>query len=253
MSILKREFIVFLTAVMFFTRIPVPGNLPFSAELLNQASRWFPFVGWIVGVWIAGVYWVGVQYWSPPIAVGTALAFGLLLTGSFHEDGFADVCDGFGGGYTADKVLEIMKDSRLGTYGAAGLFFMLGLKWLLLSQAPPRTVIWAFFAGHALSRAAPLVLLRFSRYARKDSESKAKPLATTLTPTSFLVGILFGLTPLLLSGLPFLWMSVFPVLVVTLILMKWFESRIGGYTGDCLGAVQQVSELIIYLCLAVTL
>lgn len=111
----------FFTALMFFTRIPVPGSIPYSKELLNKALRFFPLVGGIVGGIGAGILWLGMLIFPFPLALLLSMVVTIFITGAFHEDGFADFCDGYGGGITKERILEIMKDSRLGTYGTIGL------------------------------------------------------------------------------------------------------------------------------------
>ena len=113
---MKKEVQIFLTAVMFYTRIPVPSWVNHDADYLNKATKYFPLIGWIVGI-IAVLVFVGANYlFNPSIAIIISMAASVLLTGAFHEDGFADVCDGFGGGWTKEKILMIMKDSRVGAY-----------------------------------------------------------------------------------------------------------------------------------------
>src|SRR5258708_5864215 len=125
---IKKEFHIFLTAVMFYTRIPCPKWVDHSSEFLNKATRYFPLIGWIVGAFCFGTYY-GLQYIYPiEIAIIISMAAGILITGAFHEDGFADVCDGFGGGWTKQKILDIMKDSHIGAYGVIGLILLFLLK-----------------------------------------------------------------------------------------------------------------------------
>ena len=171
----------------------------------------------------------------------------ILLTGAFHEDGWADVCDGFGGGMTKMRVLEIMKDSRLGTYGTIGLIFMLGGKWLALSSlAEFNLVVPLLLVAHPLSRFAGASLIYTQSYVRENEDSKAKPLATQMSEQSLLVVAILGLLPLWILPFRFWWMLV-GVTAVTYLMGRYYVRRIGGYTGDCLGAVQQVTELTIYL------
>jgi adenosylcobinamide-GDP ribazoletransferase len=121
----------FVAAVRFLTRIPVPGpETPVAA--LAPAVGWFPVVGGLVGLATAGFYAAALRLWAPNVAAVIAIAFGLLLTGGFHEDGFTDAVDGLGGGFTKDRVLEIMKDSRIGAFGAMGLWCLLSLRWSAL-------------------------------------------------------------------------------------------------------------------------
>jgi len=136
---MKKQVRIFLTAIMFLTRIRVPASVDHSPEYLGQAPRYFPVVGWIVGAVSALFYLLGSRFVSTDAGVLAAMVAGILVTGALHEDGFADVCDGFGGGWTKEKILEIMKDSRIGAYGAIGLIALLATKFILLKALPSFT------------------------------------------------------------------------------------------------------------------
>jgi adenosylcobinamide-GDP ribazoletransferase len=251
-GIWRRELAAIRAAVMFFTRLPVPSSARHDPADLQRAAAWFPLVGWLVGAVAAGVWWAAAQVWSPAVASGLSLVATVLLTGAFHEDGFADVCDGFGGGYTKERVLEIMRDSRVGAFGAIGVVMMLGLKWQTVA-ALPATLGGAavLFAGHAVSRAAAVSLMAMLPYVREEA-GKAKPLATELSGGRLVVALACGLAPLALLPGRCAW-SVAGIMVVWLLLAKWFKRRIGGYTGDCLGAAQQVTEVGFYLSITALL
>ncbi|MDP2107868.1 MAG: adenosylcobinamide-GDP ribazoletransferase, partial [Rhodocyclaceae bacterium] len=118
---MRRELEYFFAALRFFTRLPAPGWVGHSAEQLNHAARYFPLVGVIVGAIGAGVTLAALQLWPAQIAVLLGMTATLLATGAFHEDGLADSIDGCGGGWTKEQVLAIMKDSRIGSYGAIGI------------------------------------------------------------------------------------------------------------------------------------
>ena len=244
---MRNQLHIFLNAVMFYTRIPVPRNLPYSDEMLNRSTRWFPFIGWIVGGVGAGFFY-GLQLVFPVmLAILLSMIATILVTGAFHEDGFADFCDGFGGGYTKEKILAIMKDSRIGTYGSIGLVGILAVKFLSLASFDTKTIPLAIVAAHALSRLMPVVVIFTSEYARADLESKSKPIGKKGKATDLLMAIFFGLFGL--AFLPFLFSAIIvPVLLlVTVIFRKYITRKLGGYTGDCLGALQQLSEVIFYL------
>lgn len=257
---LAREFRLFFTAWMFFTRIPLPARLMawvgYSVELLNGAARYFPLTGIFVGLAGAAVYLFGTWLFTPLVAVSLSMAATVLVTGAFHEDGFADVCDGFGGGATREQVLEIMKDSRVGAFGAIGIALMLLVKFsALLSLAEganAELTAWAMVAGHALSRAAPVLLIRSMTYVRTGEDAKAKPVAEAISLAGVVVALMFGVLPLAVMAYVFdngwlFGLGVLPVALATLIAALWFRRRIGGYTGDCLGATQQVAEVVFYL------
>lgn len=244
---MKKQIRIFLTAVMYFTRIPCPKWVDHSEEFLNKSAMYFPFVGWIVGG-ISAVTLL-MSSFALPLSVSIILSMisSIVVTGAFHEDGFADACDGFGGGWTRDKILEIMKDSRIGTYGSIGLILMLGLKFVLLYNLNSQIVYSSLIAGHSLSRFAGLVIISTGKYAREDDRSKVKPLTKKLAPPQFIFAAAFGIIPILFFHNFIFIMVLIPVLLTSLFMRQYFKKWIGGYTGDCLGAVQQITESIIYL------
>ncbi|MFZ6676036.1 adenosylcobinamide-GDP ribazoletransferase [Undibacterium sp. Xuan67W] len=242
---------LFFIALQFFTRIPIPSWVGFEAAWLHQASRYFPVVGWVVALVVALVFGLTHLVLPQAVAVILSTAAGIYLTGAFHEDGFADVCDGFGGGMTQERVLDIMKDSRVGAYGAIGISLMLLGKLTVLASMPVQYVIPALLIAHPLSRLASCSLIYALDYARL--EGKAKPLAQHMSGTEFLIAGLTVLVPV--AGLMYCGLVPLNNLIlaaVLLVLASWwlarmFVRRIGGYTGDCLGAVQQLSELAFYV------
>lgn len=251
MSPIQREKDIFLTALMFFTRVPIPAwaNYTYDPSYLQLSSRYFPLVGLLVGAAAGGIFWLFSLFLPPLLAVLLSMTGSILVTGAFHEDGFADVCDGFGGGMTKMRVLEIMKDSRLGTYGTLGLILILSLKAsALLTLVPTGRLALILMAIHAFSRLMATSLIYTHRYVRENEDSKAKPLATSISIGSMGVAAFFGSLPLLLLP-PAGWLIVIPVGLVPILMGRWFQRRIDGYTGDCLGAVQQVSEVVAYVSL----
>jgi adenosylcobinamide-GDP ribazoletransferase len=246
---MKKQITWFLTAVMFYTRIPVPGSLEFSNENLNRATRYFPLIGWMVGGIGAAVFY-GLSFLFPPeLAVFLSMLATIFATGAFHEDGFADFCDGFGGGYTREKIFSIMKDSRIGTYGTVGLIGMLGTKFLALQALPPVMIPLILIAGHAFSRLMPVMIIFTSRYSREDELSKTKPIGKRGKTSDLMIAIVIAFLPA--AFFPWQLMAeVIPLaLVITWLFKKYTERKIGGYTGDCLGALQQMIEVLFYLCL----
>lgn len=250
---MKNEITLFLTAVQFFTRLPVPGWVGHSSTQLNDASRYFPLVGSLIGLICAAILYGANQLFPFTIAVALSMMAGILATGAFHEDGLADSCDGFGGGWDKPQVLAIMKDSRLGTYGAIGLGVVLGLKFLALCAMPLSVAIVALVAAHAFSRFLAVTVIFTQSYVRDDESARAKPAAQSISDAGVLCAALFGLAPLL----AFIYVPLLPVFALALIvsacvvarvlLGRYFIKRIGGYTGDCLGCMQQVCEAVFYL------
>lgn len=240
----------FFNAWVFFSRLPAPPGIRFDDELLNHSSRYFTWVGAVLGLLLAFVAVAGGALWSWPLAVALMLAASLLLTGAFHEDGLADLFDGFGGGFTREAVLTIMKDSRLGTYGAAALTVTLLIRWLAWTTLFEQGVSpwWALPLVAAWSRFWAISTLWTLPYARDDN-SKSKPLATrfgagaTLLALIPVLGLIWWLSPLLMLGL------TLAALLLRAGLNRWFMRRIQGYTGDCLGGAQQLQETLALLVL----
>jgi len=242
---------LFFIALQFFTRIPVPRWVGFDVRWLQHASRYFPAVGIVVALATIVVYIIASLLWTQSIAVLLSTIAGIYLTGAFHEDGFADTCDGLGGGSTPEHALEIMKDSRIGAYGAIGIGLMLALKWMALSSLPSPAVVSALLIAHPLSRLAAISLVWRMEYAKANG--KAKPIAQQMSNrefgiaagTTFLPIALLCLTGLLpVSGVA---CGIFFAAIATFWLARLFQRRIAGYTGDTLGAVQQVAEVAFYL------
>lgn len=250
---LRRELEYFFGALRFFTRLPVPAWVGHSAEQLNRSARYFPAVGLLVGAVGALVYIAAALFWPKTVAVLLAMAATIHVTGAFHEDGLSDTVDGIGGGWDKMRILEIMKDSRVGSYGVVALVLALLGKFMLLVELETAWLPAGLVAGHAVSRFASTTLLSTMAYVREDSLSKAKPLATRLTAGEMAVAAAFAVAGLLL--LPPLQALVACALaaVATLWMASLFRRWLGGYTGDCLGATQQVAEIAFYLGLVARL
>lgn len=254
---MKKEWHIFLTGVMFYTRIPCPKNIDHAPDNLNKATRYFPLIGWIVGAICFSAFYATQLVLGAPLAAAVALLAGVCTTGAFHEDGLADVFDGFGGGWTKEKILDIMKDSRVGAYGVIALIFSFLIKYLLLLQLAQslQTIHWTivfvvFIAYHSLARATAASITFITPYSRADESSKIKPIAKGFTAKEVLGVFIFGLTPLvyLLFAVSFKFALVlFPMVYLVFRFRQYFKKWIDGYTGDCLGAVEQIAEIIILL------
>lgn len=247
---MKKELTVFFSAVLFYTRIPCPKWVDHNQILLEKATRYFPLIGWIVGGGMVAILYAAAALFPLPVAVLLSMATGILLTGAFHEDGFADVCDGFGGGWTKEKILLIMKDSRMGAYGTIGLILLLLLKfyclWELASVDLWKTGVLLVLAN-ALSRYVAVLLRIKLDYVREQDESKAKPIARQTRLKDYCIAAAFAFLPFLLQNSYWALMVLVPLFLLVIYLRWYFTKWIGGYTGDCLGATQQLSELVIYL------
>ncbi|WP_140485220.1 adenosylcobinamide-GDP ribazoletransferase [Flavobacterium sp. GSA192] len=251
---MKKELHIFFTALMFYTRIPCPATIDHHPDYLNKASRYFPVIGWLVGSISFMVFYLSTFVFSNEIAIVLSMIASILVTGAFHEDGFADVCDGFGGGWTKEKILLIMKDSAIGAYGAIGLVLLFLLKFQGLVQLVEETNSIAigfllFVSAHSVSRLAAISIVFTHQYSREDATSKSKPIAQSYTWREVFGAFFFGLLPLLILAI-FCWQILYAVITVFLFrffLARYFQKWIGGYTGDCLGATQQVCEVVFYL------
>ena len=258
LSFLGREGRYFLLSVGFFTRIPVPSFADFQESDLNHSVKYFPLIGCIVGLIGLVAYYIAGYIFPHTVAVLISMAATIFATGAFHEDGLADSADGLGGGWQREQVLTIMQDSRLGTYGAVALFFALMAKFQLLTSMRADTVMQIFICAHALSRLSAVWLMTALAYAK--SSGKAKPLATEISRGDLWLANLFGLLPLF----ALLWVIQtsmhnwqitlgYVCLQVAAIGAGWFwwlsllKRKLGGYTGDTLGAIQQISEIMFYL------
>ena len=245
---MRLEWHLILLAVQFLTRIPVPRDLPFSDDLLIRATKYYPLVGGLVGAICGAVLYGAALVWPMAVAVLLAMATGLLVTGAFHEDGLADAADGLGGGLDKAKALEIMRDSRIGTYGAVTLGCVLALKAAALMALGPAQAALALVAGHVWGRMAAVHVIATTGYAR---DVGAKFVAPSVTPDGYRVALGKSLAILGVVILGFgLWAALLSALVC-IALAQGFRRivlrKLGGYTGDCLGGTQQLGELGVYL------
>lgn len=249
--LLNRQWQLFLLALAFFTRIPIPDSVPYSEARLNRANRYFGLVGGVVGGIAGLVFTLAAGLFSDEIAILVAMIATLVLTGAFHEDGLADTADGLGGGITQDDKLRIMKDSRIGTYGAVALCMALLLKFVNLTEVD--NVALALVLGHCLSRVVAASLLSALSYVSEAQTSKSKPLAHQQNGWDLI--LLWATGGLVLALLPLIQALALLLLVLALRtwLKHWLARQLGGFTGDTLGASQQITELVIYLFLCLPL
>ena len=249
MSRVREETAVLLLAVQLLTRWPVrvPGG--YSPERFAAATRYYALAGAAIGAFAGAVFWLAHLVFPVGLAVLLSTAATLLATGAIHEDGFADTCDGIGGGTTRERALEIMRDSRLGTYGVAGLGIMLGTKVLALSALPAETIPWLLISAHAASRSSAVLVMATGDYAR--GEGIAERLAGSIPRGSVALALVTGaaaVSVLLAVAAPAVVLAGLAGLAFGHLAMRAaYERKLGGYTGDCLGAVQQTSEAGMYL------
>jgi adenosylcobinamide-GDP ribazoletransferase len=243
---------------MFFTQLPVTKvlskKLPYSEKRMNNANRYFSLVGIVIALLVIFSYVIFSQFFSLEISVVLTMIISVLITGAFHEDGLADMADGMGGGYTKPKRLSIMKDSRIGTYGSVTLVLSLLLKFQLLVELGQQSLlILSVIFSYAVSRAFAASLIFDTSYVTDEDQSKSKPIASQQSKHDLAILITIALIPCL--AFPWFFDDYFALLILTLMILfvvrfafrHWLLRKIGGFTGDCLGAAQQISELVIYL------
>ena len=259
----------YLLAVQFFTRIPVTGRLAawvgYSPAMLRASAAHFPGVGWLVALVACTVAALSgtLLHGRPGSALVTAVLCtiaSVLVTGGFHEDGLADVADGLGGSHARERALEIMKDSRVGAFGAMALVLALLAKIALLAMLDASSgtaLLAALVGGHVWSRFCPLLLVRLLPHVGDAATSKSKPLAAQISLGALGVAFLWCFMPLALmewaQGATFLIASMVASLLALAWMGRLFARRLQGFTGDCLGATQQVCEIAFYLGAAVAL
>ena len=259
----------YLLAVQFFTRIPVTGRLAqwvgYSPAMLRASSAHFPGVGWLVAGVAAGTFAALHQALGPgPVTPFVAAVFctiaTVVVTGGFHEDGLADVADGLGGSAERERALDIMKDSRIGAFGAMALVLALLAKIGLLALLGAHSLgaaLAALVGAHVVSRLWPLLLIRTLVHVGDTARSKSKPLADQITGAALGAAVLWCFMPLALvwkaQSALFLIASLLISALVAAWMARWFARRLQGFTGDCLGATQQVSEIGFYLGAALSL
>jgi adenosylcobinamide-GDP ribazoletransferase len=245
----RRELGRFLATVQYFTRLPVPGFVGHDPARLEDTARYFPLVGILVGAIGAAVLVAATRLWTPPIAVALSLIAAILVTGAFHEDGLADLADGLGGSRDRSGALAIMKDSRIGVFGACALILSLLLKYVTLGSLPTRTAALALIAAHAVSRMGTVLIMVTLPYVREVTDSRSAPFIGRVSTLSLVIGsgtVVLTLVPLRLAGL----VGGTAVGLVILVWRRYLARRLGGYTGDCLGAAQQIGECTFYLACA---
>jgi adenosylcobinamide-GDP ribazoletransferase len=265
---MKQELRLLLIAVQFYTRIPIPAWVGWQPEWLAQSARYFSVVGLVVGAMSAAVWWLSVQVVPAPVAATLAVIAAVLATGGFHEDGLADACDGFGAGGNPERILTIMKDSRVGAYGAIGIGLVLLLRVQLLASFPALAGAVVLVCGHVVSRTVAIALVTRHAYVglsdrdasdNSPAASKAKPAVMGLQNRDVWLCALWALlicsACVWATGKTGQW-ATFVVGAICAGLAAWragvfFQKRIGGITGDCLGASQQLCECVFTLaCIA---
>jgi adenosylcobinamide-GDP ribazoletransferase len=242
-----RQWRLVRVAFIFLTRIPVRVSGEITPADIAAASRYYPFVGAVVGAALGGLLLLALQFFPPLLAATLAALGAAVVTGAFHEDALGDVADAFGGGFTVARKLEIMKDSRLGTYGVLALVGAFLLRIQALALLPVGLALGALVAVHAASRLGIVFMLWRSPRARTEGLGadtvgltwREPVIATFVAACAVFFGLdwILGLVVLAVSG------------VVAWAVARYAHAQVGGLTGDVLGSAQQVAELVALLAL----
>ncbi len=237
-------------AIAFYTRLPVWPAAPVDGAAVARASWCAPLVGVLIGALAGLAYWIADRLNLPPFVSATlAVAAGMWLTGGLHEDGLADTADGFGGGETRERALDIMRDGRIGAYGTCALVICLALRIFAVEDLPRAAlVVWALIGAHAAARAVLPLFMRLVPPARADGLA-----ATAGAPTRAraLVAAAIGFVTLWIAlGFRNALIALVLVLIGAVVMTFLARRKIGGQTGDVLGALEQVSETLVLLVTA---
>jgi adenosylcobinamide-GDP ribazoletransferase len=247
MNALRAELALFLSAMGLLTRVPMPRWIGWAGDLMNQSSRYFAVVGALIGLAGGLVWWLAALVLPAMAAAGLALAAMVLLTGALHEDGLADCADGLGGGKFGDEALEIMRDSRVGTYGALALVFSVGLRWVALAALAPVWGVLALAIAGGIGRAMMVPATALAGYARREG------LGGSLAGGAGGVEVSAALGTALVLGIVGGWAGLLALVLAAAVsggFLFYMTRRVGGYTGDGLGAMAQLAEITAMLVLA---
>lgn len=245
-----------LAAFSFFTRLPFWRLADIPKECYERVVPLWPMVGWLTGGLMCLTYWGCSHVLPTGVCIMLALLVRVLVTGALHEDGFADFCDGFGGGTTRERTLEIMKDSHIGTYGVLGLIIYYLLLYNILLYLLPLTHFIVLLLADTFSKYSASCIIYKLPYARNESEAKNKLIYMKSTYSEQCISLVLGLLPfsLLMILEPYclkpVVIAMFAAFVVSRLLFRWMRHRIQGYTGDCCGATFIITELTFHLVLA---
>lgn len=239
-------------AFIFFTRLPLWRWVQPSPEAFKHVIAYWPAVGWLTAAVSTVMLYVASLVLPGALAVLVAVAARLMLTGALHEDGLADFFDGFGGGgHDRTRMLAIMKDSHIGTYGVIALIVYFLFYVGLLSALPVPFACLVLLGGDPLAKGVSAQVVNFLPYARTEQQSKAKVVYDRMSLPEWLISLVFGLLPLLFLLHPFFWGAILGPLAVFAGLAALMKKRIGGYTGDCCGACCLLCEWSFYLIIVI--
>lgn len=235
-----------LVAFQFLTRLPI-SRITYQPNSLSRAAKFFPVVGLVIGLGVSLLHRILTPHLDRALVALLLLTFLVLSTGGLHEDALADTADAFGGGWNREQVLTILRDSRIGSFGALALVLSVLARFLLLSILPVNRFTALVVSAHVLCRWTTLPLSYFLRPAR-DSEGQGARIAQQISPASLLVGTLLSFAIVFYVMWSQFWIPIIAALVITVLSGLYYCRRLGGITGDCFGATNQLTEIAVYFC-----
>lgn len=238
-----------LGAIVFLTRIPVRTTRSLDTA---RSVPWFPIVGMFIGVLVGGIAALLEPWSSPYVAAGVAIVVGLLVTGAFHEDGLGDVADAFVGGWTREDRFRILKDSRHGTYGVVALASSIALRFVALGAlvlAGPKSAFIGAVAAHGLARSAAVFTMLVARPATGEGLGSEYVARLRRAPSAVGIAVTVSVAAVIAGW----WVAVAlgSAVVTTTVLIVWSKRKIGGFSGDVLGAIEQCGEIGVFVVLSI--
>jgi adenosylcobinamide-GDP ribazoletransferase len=235
-----------LSSFQFLTRLPLP-SFRAMPDSVSRAAKFFPVVGLVIGLGAAALHRILVGITGQHLTALSVLSYLVLVTGGLHEDGLADAADGFGGGWSKDKILLIMRDSRIGVFGTIALVLSLLARYTLLTDLAPSQFSSYVVIAHVLCRWTTLPLGTFLRAAR-EGEGQGAQVAQRISRFTLVFGTVVSLAICFLLLREHMWLPVAVATTITILTGIYYRSQIGGVTGDCFGATNQLTEIAIYVC-----
>jgi adenosylcobinamide-GDP ribazoletransferase len=244
---MKRLVEELLVAFQFLTRLPI-SRIAYQTDSLSRSTKFFPVVGLVIGLGASVLQHMLAPHLNRALVALLVLTFLVLITGGLHEDALADTADAFGGGWNREQVLTILKDSRIGSFGALALVLSVLARFLLLSILPMHRFTALVVSAHVLCRWTTLPLSYFLRPARESDDGQGARIARKISPASLLIGSLLSFAVVLYLMRREFWIPVLVALGITGLSGRYYFRRIGGVTGDCFGATNQLTEIAVYFC-----
>jgi adenosylcobinamide-GDP ribazoletransferase len=235
-----------LVAFQFLTRLPV-SRISHQSDSLSRSTKFFPLIGLVVGLGASVLQHLLAPHLNRALVALLILIYLVLITGGLHEDGLADTVDAFGGGWNREQILTILRDSRIGSFGALALVLSVLARFLLLSILPVNRFTAFVVSAHVLCRWTTLPLSCFLRPARENDGQGAR-VAQKISPVSFLLGTMLSFAIVFYLMRSEFWIPVLVAFVIAALSGLYYFRRIGGITGDCFGATNQITEIAVYFC-----